>query len=708
MPVYNQSRQNVVRLIFVAMFLIIVARLFMLQVIKGDEFRIRADDQGIMRKVIYPDRGIIFAKGGKAILENTVISDLIVEPNKVKGIDTMELCNILGIDTATFNKRLTDAIQKTGYRRPGIFEALLSEEKMARLNEKAYKFLPGFYLQDRPVRHYPYDIAGNLLGYVSEVDTAFLRRHADEGYSQGDYAGKTGLEYSYEKVLMGQRGIEYWKKDKNNRLTDRLEKGKYDTLPEAGKNLYTSLDIELQQLGEKLMENKLGSIVAINPKTGGVLAMVSAPSYKPQYLTGADRQKHYNELVTNPALPMLNRTVSAQYSPGSTFKTLQALIGLHENIINTNFTVSCRGAFYGCGGGRPMRCLDYGTFNLRSAIRISDNTYFATVMQRVINNPIYPDIDSSLNSWARYMGAFGLGHRLGVDVPAEKRGRIPDANYYNKAFGKGKWNFCSFRSVAIGQGEVETTPIQVANEMAYIANKGWYYIPHVVDSIEGGDKYGMLDKYKVKHQAVEIADSIYEAVHDGMQGVVESGTGTGAKVKGITVCGKTGTVENYKYGVKQPNHTFFCAFAPRENPKIAIMCVIENSGRFGGTWAAPIVGLMIEKYLNDSIVDKGRKAQIERLSSLNLMPKRIALELRKQDSAKHAGDSAYLIAKGYIKIIKDTLELEDEIDKEALDALKKEKDSKNKQKKDSVLKVNADAILPDNKLKPEKADTAKN
>lgn len=679
----------------------------MLQVVKADEFRLRADDQGVMRKVIYPDRGLIFARNGKAILENTVISDLIVEPNKIKGIDTLELCNILGIDTAAFRKKLVEAIIKTGARRPGVFEAQLSEEKMARLNEVGYKFLPGFYLQERPVRRYPYEMAGNLLGYVSEVDTAFLRRHAGEGYSPGDFAGKTGLENSYEKVLMGQRGIEYWKKDKYNRLTERLEKGRYDTLPEAGKNLYTSIDIELQELGEKLMENKLGSIVAIDPKTGGVLAMVSAPTYKPQYLTGPERQKHYNELLMNPALPMLNRTVSAQYSPGSTFKTLQALIGLHENVITTNFSVSCGGAFYGCGSGKPMRCLDYGTFNLRNAITISDNTYFATVMQRVINNPKYPNIDSSLNTWARYMAAFGLGHRLGVDVPAEKRGRIPDAKFYNNAFGQGKWNFCSFRSVSIGQGEVETTPLQVANEMAYIANKGWYYIPHVVDSIEGGDKFGVLEKFKQKHQAVEIADSIYEAVHDGMQGVVERGTGLGAKVKGINICGKTGTVENYVRGVKQPNHTFFCAFAPRENPKIAIMCVIENSGRFGGTWAAPIVGLMIEKYLNDSIVDKGRKAKIEQLSKLNLMPRRIALELRRQDSIRHAGDSSYLIAKGFIKIVKDTMELEDEIDKDAMESVKKDKDSKEKPKKDSTVRLNTDALIPDNKNKPAKPDTAK-
>jgi penicillin-binding protein 2 len=449
------------------------------------------------------------------------------------------------------------------------------------------------------------------------------------------------------------------------------------------------------------MENKLGSIVAIDPKTGGILAMVSAPTYQPKYLTGSERRKHFSELFLNPALPLLNRTVSATYSPGSTFKTLQALIGLHEGVINTEFTVSCSGAFYGCGGGNPMKCLDRGTFNLKNAITVSDNTYFATVMQRVINNPKYPTIDSSLSSWDRYMYAFGLGHKLGVDVPSEKRGNIPTPKYYDKVFGNGHWNYCSFRSVSIGQGEVDVTPIQVANEMAYLANKGWYITPHVVDSIEGGDKYGILEQYRKRHSAMDIPDSIFEVVHDGMQGVVERGTGGGAKIAGITICGKTGTVENYFRGVKQQNHSFFCAFAPRENPKIAIMCVVENSGRFGGTYAAPIVGLMIEKYLKDSITDKGRLARIDQLSKLNLMPPRIAIELRRQDSLRHSKDSAYLIAKGYIKIIRDTLELEDEgEDDDAISKLIKEKQGK--EKKDSGDKrtiIHTEGILPDKQKK---------
>ena len=693
MSAFNQSRKNIVVFVFVLMFIVIIAQLAHLQLFSSD-LRLQADAQGTFRKVIYPDRGIVYDRHKKSILQNTIIYDLMVTPNKLKGVDTAALCKILNIDTAQFNKKIVDVIIKNGRTRTSVFEALLSDDKQAMLNESMYLFTPGFYLQERSVRSYPFDAAANVLGYTAEVDTNFLKKHTNEGYVSGDYAGMTGIERSYEKVLMGERGIEYWKRDNKNRLTEKLENGKYDTVPIAGNNLHTSLDIELQELGEKLMQNKLGAIVAIDPKTGGILAMVSAPTYQPKYLTGSERRKHFSELFLNPALPLLNRTVSATYSPGSTFKTLQALVGLHEGVIDPQFTVSCGGAFYGCGSGRPMRCLDFGTFNLQSAITVSDNTYFATVMQRVINNPKFPNVDSSLASWDRYMYAFGLGHKLGVDVPSEKRGNIPRPQDYDKVFGKGHWNYCSFRSVSIGQGEVDVTPIQVANEMAYIANKGWYITPHVVDSIEGGDKYEILEQYRKHHDPIDIPDSIFDVVHDGMQGVLEKGTGGNAKVKGITICGKTGTVENYYRGVKQENHSFFCAFAPRENPKIAIMCVVENSGRFGGTYAAPIAGLLIEKYLKDSITDKERLAKIESLSKLSLIPKRIYVEVRRQDSLRHSKDSAYLIAKGFIKIIKDTTGIDDGEDEVGLTKIikdKKDKENRDNKKEEPVIH---DAILP--------------
>lgn len=691
MSVFNQSRKNVIRLIFLSAFGVILLQLINLQLFSS-KYRRLAQENAVLRKVVYPSRGIIFDRKGRAILDNTTMYDLMVTPSQVKGIDTFSLCRILEIDTAEFHDRIITAIIKNTRNRPSVFSALLPADKYAKVNENLYKFQPGFFLQERPVRLYPFNAAANILGYLGEVDTSFLKKHANEGYQMGDYAGMTGLERSYEKVLMGERGIQYILKDNLNRPKGPYENGMYDTAAVAGKHLYTAIDVELQQLGEKLMQNKIGSIVALDPKTGGIIAMVSSPTYNPNLLTGSERRKHFSELYRDPAFPLLNRAVNATYSPGSTFKTLQALIGLHEGVITTDFRVSCGGAFYGCGGGRPMGCLDVGTFDLRSAITISDNTYFATVMQRVMNNPKYPSQDSALAVWAHYMNAFGLGHRLGVDIPTERKGHIPNPAYFDKIYGKGRWNYCNFRSVSIGQGEVDVTPIQVVNEMAYIANKGWYKIPHLVDSIESGDKFDLLQPYKNPITPTDIPDTIFEAVHDGMEGVVERGTGIGAKVEGITICGKTGTVENYYRGVKQPNHSFFCGFAPRDNPKIAIMCVVENSGRFGGTYAAPICGLMIEKYLKDSIGGDARKARVEQLASLNLIPPRIYNEIRRRDSLEQTKE-------GDFKTTKDTLGLEDEPDTKTI---KKKQNPVNNDSNNIRRKTKPDALLPDDKKKTNK------
>ncbi|NOT51689.1 MAG: penicillin-binding protein 2 [Chitinophagaceae bacterium] len=659
MPVFNQSRSRIVRLVFIAAFLVIVIQLFYLQVISGKYAR-QADENAIFRKPVLPPRGLIFDRKNRAILNNTLTYDLIVTPAQAKGIDTAFFCRLMEIDVDEYKKRMTKAKQKdrTGYL-PYIFESSITPAKYARLNENLWRFQSAFYIQDRPIRTYPFAAGANIFGYTGEVDSNYLKKYTDENYISGDYAGMTGIEASYEKVLRGEKGVQVLLRDKLGRIQGPYENGSLDQEGVAGSNLYTSLDIDLQQYGEKLMTNKVGSIVAINPKTGSIIAMVSSPTYDPSLLTGAQRRKHFNELYPDPRKPLLNRAVNASYSPGSTFKTLQALVALHDGVITTNTTFSCSGAFYGCGGGKPMGCLDPGTYYLRTAITHSCNTYFAHVMQRVINNPKFPNIDSSLNAWNAYMAAFGLGHKLGVDVPTERSGFIPTAEYFNspKRYGKGHWNFCTFRSMSIGQGEVNTTPLQVANEMAYIANKGWYYIPHVVDSIEGGDKLGLLDKYKQKIVPINIPDSIFEAVHDGMQGVMDGGTGRGSKVEGITICGKTGTVENYYRGVKQPNHSFFCAFAPRENPTIAIMCVVENSGRYGGSYAAPIVSLMIEKYIHDTVSAK-RKPLEERMINTDLIPPLMKQEMVKMDSLKKSREDDIQL-KNELKEIKDTLQSED-------------------------------------------------
>ncbi|MBC7874449.1 MAG: penicillin-binding protein 2, partial [Ferruginibacter sp.] len=484
MSAFNQSRSRIIRLIFLFSFLVIIAQLFYLQVISG-KFSQMADDNAILRKTIYPPRGLVFDRNKQAILNNTLTYDLIVTPAQAKGIDTAFFCRLMEIDTAEYRKRIITAIIKNSSQKPSVFEASLSSLKYARIQENLWRFQNGFYIQERPIRTYPFDAAANILGYLGEVDTNYLKKYIEDGYVSGDYAGMTGLEASYEKALMGERGMQVLIKDNFNRIQGPYEGGAMDVEAAAGNNLYTSLDIDLQKFGEQLMSNKVGSIVAIDPKTGGIIAMVSSPTYNPGLLTGSERRKHFSELYTDPRLPLLNRAVNASYAPGSTFKTLQALVGLAEGVITTRTTFSCSGAFYGCGGRNPMGCLDPGTYYLSTGITHSCNTYFANVMQRVINNPKFPSQDSSLRNWNRYMYAFGLGHRLGVDVPTEQKGTIPTPAMFNKVYGEGRWGFCNYRSVSIGQGEVTTTPLQAANEMAYIANKGWFIIPHLVDSIEG-------------------------------------------------------------------------------------------------------------------------------------------------------------------------------------------------------------------------------
>jgi penicillin-binding protein 2 len=672
--------------------------LFYLQVISG-KFRQLADDNAILKLTIYPPRGLVLDRNKRTILNNTLTFDLMVTPSLVKGIDTAFFCRLMEINEEEYRKRIVTAIIKNKSFRPSVFEASLPPQKYARIQENIWRFQNGFYIQERPIRSYPFDAAANIVGYIGEVDSNYLKKHSEEGYQSGDYAGMTGLEASYEKVLMGERGMQVLLKDNFNRIQGSYENGKMDIPAVAGNNLYTSLDIDLQKFGEKLMTNKVGSIVAIDPKTGGIIAMVSSPTYNPSYLTGTERRKHFSTLYTDPRLPLLNRAVNASYAPGSTFKTLQALVGLGEGVITTKTTFSCSGAFYGCGSSKPMGCLDPGTYFLKTGITHSCNTYFANVMQRVINNPKYPDVDSSLRAWDNYMYAFGLGHKLGVDIPTEQKGNIPTPEYFNnpKRFGPGKWGFCSFRSVSIGQGEVTATPLQVANEMAYIANKGFYYIPHMVDSIDGGDKFGLLNKFKEKVIPINLADSIFEAVHDGMQGVIESGTGRGARVPGIIICGKTGTVENSYRGVKQPNHSFFCAFAPRENPKIAIMCVVENSGRYGGTYAAPIVSLMIEKYINDTI-DNKRKPLADRMEKLNLIPPLMLEKMRSKDSLQKVKEEEKTI-RNELKNIKDTLQSEDNPTEDDLTTANKKDDN---QPKDTPHKqpLKTPMVIPEKQRKP--------
>ena len=643
MPVFNQSRGRIVQIIFAAVFLIIAGQLINLQLFSV-KYKLAAENNAIFRKVIYPDRGIIFDRKRKAILENINSYDLVVVPSETKGMDTLSFCNLLNIDTTEYKRRMRDIIFKTGNVRNGIFEAQLSPEMYARLNENIYKF-NGFTLTERSVRNYPYHIAAHVLGYVAEVDTGFLRRHKDEGYQMGDYAGRTGLERSYEKVLMGQRGVKNSIRDNKSRIQGAYENGLYDTAAVAGRNIHTSIDIELQKLGEELMTNKVGSIVAIDPRTGGILCMVSAPTYDPNFLTGNQKGRHSYELQIDPREPFNNRGLGTRYSPGSTFKTVVGIIGLTEGVIDERTTVTCPGFFTGCGTGKP-KCLDKGTFQFKEAVAHSDNSYFATVFKRTLDQPRYHGADSALTVFNSYASTFGLGHKLGVDLPAEQNGILPTSARYRKTFGP-KWFSCNIISNAIGQGEVNTTLVQLANVMTIIANKGWYYTPHVVDSIEGGDDYKILDTYQEKHFTDKrIPDSIFDAVQDGMQAVVEYGTAVRSKIPGIIMCGKTGTVQNSAkingVMVPQQDHSFFGAFAPRDNPRIAIAVICENAGQ--GAWAAaPIASLLVEKYLRDSIVGDERQAMEKEFINKNLIPQRMRLKLQQLDSLKRIKEAQILL-----------------------------------------------------------------
>lgn len=654
MSVFNQSRQNVVRIVFAAIVFVIAARLFTLQVISG-KYQKLAQDNALLRKVVYPNRGIIFDRKGKAILDNTIMYDLMFTPSQIRGVDTSALCGILGIDTTEFKARIVTAIIKYGRSRPSAFEALLSPEKYARVSENLFKFQPAFFLQERPVRGYPYSAAANLLGYLAEVDSAFIKKHIEEGYQPGDYAGMSGLERAYEKQLMGQRGIQFLVKDNMNRPQGSFENGAFDTTAIAGKNLYTSLDIALQQYGEKLMKNKLGSVVAIDPRTGGVLAMISSPTYNPNSLTGPERRKNYSDLYRDPALPLYNRAIQATYPPGSTFKPLDALIALDQNIIVPAYGYPCAGVYYGCA--RPVKCTEHWqghSGNLKTAITWSCNSYFSQVFRMIVDR--HPgDINAGLMEWKKYLTAFGLGHRLGVDIPNENAGYIPDTTRYNKVFGANHWSSCTIVSLGIGQGEIDETPLQIANAMSMIANKGYYYTPHFADSIEGGDT--SLNKYRQRHDVTHIPAEVFENVIEGMEGVVEQGTAKIAQIPGIIVCGKTGTAQSPPYkGSPQKDHALFAGFAPRDNPRIAIVAVCENSG-FGASSAAPIASLMMEKYLNDTIM-AARKPLEDRMLSLNLVPARIYTELRVRDSIQRSRRAQELMKKADSEL-EDTLELEE-------------------------------------------------
>ena len=651
MSVFNQSRSRIIRLIFLVAFLIIIAQLFNLQVVSGKYSKL-AMDNAVFPKIVYPERGIIFDRNGKAILNNAIMFDLMVTPAEVRNFDTTAFCRLMEIDTAEFNKRIRDIIFKNKAVRPSVFQAVLTPQMQARFEENSWRF-PGFALVERPVRVYPYNVAAQMLGYINEVSATDIERSGDF-YRMGDYIGKNGLEAAYENVLMGKRGVQYLIKDNHNRLVGNYEKGIFDTAAVAGRGLRTYLDIDLQLMAERMMKDKVGAVVAIEPKTGGILAMASGPVFNPNDLTGPDKNKNYSRLVLDVAGPLLNRAIQGRYEPGSTFKPLGGLIALDEGLITPSYGYPCFGRYTACGSGKPA-CTHSSAGHaatLRLAIANSCNSYFTQLYRMAVDNRKYRNVRDGYMKWKEYLNAFGLGTKLGVDLPSEDRGFIPDTSVYNKEY-RGSWSSCTNLTLGIGQDKMGVTPLQLANAMCIIANKGYYYTPHFVKKIEGETEEDttLLNRYRTKHEVLtHISDEAYSAVMDGMEDVVIYGTAQRARIPNISVCAKTGTAEKYAYvdgkRIQLEDNAMFVAFAPKEDPKIAIAVVVENAG-FGGTWGGPIARILMEKYLNDTISTESQK-EYDIYSATNKMPPHLKRLQFREDSIRArkwfemTKDSSYL------------------------------------------------------------------
>jgi len=623
MPPAANSRRYIISFIFIGVASVILLRLFFLQNFEA-KYKILANDIAIYKKVVYPPRGVVEDRKGNVMLENTVIYDLMVTPRNIpKPFDTTQFCAALDIDKHSFQVIMKRVYEHNIDVRQSPFMEQLSQEQTARFQENAYMFNPGFELVERNIREYKRASAGILLGYIGEVSPEMLKRPRYASYRQGDYAGLSGLELQYEEVLRGQRGVHYLERDKFNRPRDPYKGGSLDTQEVSGRSLDLYLDADLQEYAEKLMANKIGSVVAIDPQTGGIITMVSSPTYDPNLLRGHDRAKNYAMLYRLATRPMFNRAIQAMYPPGSTIKPFTGLVALNVGAITPSYGFPCRGSYNLCS--RPIKCehKDPGhAANFRLALAHSCNSYFCHVFRLTIDYKDFGSVKEGLQVWHNYFNNFSFGRPTGVDIPFEKGGYVPDSAKYDQMY-HNSWNSCTVVFVGMGQGELLLTPLQMANGMCIIANKGFYYTPHFVRAIGKNPNDTLLRKYHEKHVVLNIPDSTFNIVQQAMEDVVESGTAVGAKVDGITICAKTGTAENKAIVngevIKMQNHSMFVAFAPREHPRIAIAVAIENAG-FGATWAAPIASLLIEKYLKDSISSK-RKDLEEKMLKANLINK---------------------------------------------------------------------------------------
>jgi penicillin-binding protein 2 len=574
---------------FILIVIIFIVRLFYIQLI-DDQYKIGADNNALRKQTEYAVRGYIYDRKGKLLVYNEPSYDLMIVPRETKGCDTMGLCAILEITKQEYLKRIKKACQHPNSpRKQSIFEKQLSKETYAVLQEKLFRF-KGFFFQKRAIRKYPRPIAAHLMGYVGEVSKE--KAEKDTYYKEGDYIGKSGIEMSYEEALRGKKGVQYEITDVHNKTVGRYMQGKYDTLAISGKPLYSSIDAELQEYGEKLMRGKKGAVVAIEPSTGEILCLISSPTYDPNSLvSGKERNKSFAKMYADTInVPLFNRALTAMYPPGSIFKLIDALIAQNDGLINRNTSYPCMMG-YPPMGGKPKCHAHGGGKNLVGSIAASCNSYYSYVFRDIVDQRKYPNFIDGYNHWRDMVKTFGPGTRLGTDLPYDKPGNVPSVEYYNKVFGKGGWRSNTIVSLGIGQAELTLVPLQMANVVAIIANKGFYYTPHCIKGV-GKEKY--LDpKFKKKNLAAVQKQEYYDIVVEGMEAALQpGGTAYASRLKDIVVCGKTGTAQN-PHG---KDHAVFLAFAPKENPKIAIACLVENAG-FGGVWSAPIVTLLMEKYL---------------------------------------------------------------------------------------------------------------
>ncbi len=600
MNYFNQKRSYIIVGIMVIFALVYVVRLFFLQVV-DDYYKKSADENALRYITEHPARGLIYDRNDSLLVYNEPVYDLMIVPKELRKFDTADMCRLLEIDKETLEKRIEKARAHSPLI-PSTFEQQMSKEDFGYLQEKLYKF-PGFFVQSRTLRYYPEPIAAHVLGYVGEVNQETLEN--DTYYQMGDYVGISGIEKTYEPELRGVKGKRIVLVDVHNREKGSYRNGEEDILAVSGTPLWSTLDLGLQKYGEELMLNKRGSIVAIEPTTGEILCIVSSPSYDPNLLVGKNRSKNYAALVRdNVKKPLFNRALLAMYPPGSTFKLANGLIAQQEGIVDASTIYSCPGGY--SIGNHTIGCHHAGSTNLVTAVQVSCNTYFCRAFYNIVSNKKkYNTVQEGYQAWKDHINLLGFGQTFDTDLPFENKGIIPSVNYFDKLY-HGRWNGNSIVSMGIGQGEAATTPLQMANLMAIIANKGYYIKPHVIKAI--GDKETPNDRFSERID-VHIEKSYFEPIIRGMELAVEAGTGRQAKVPGVRVAGKTGTAQN-PHG---RDHSVFACYAPVENPKIVVFVLVENSG-WGGSVAAPIAGLIMERYLKGEVSRPDLEQRIKSMS----------------------------------------------------------------------------------------------